>query len=125
MFKAAEGKNCHGALLDVHRRTVQEDFVLSYKSVVKIRKGISTFNPVEKFPGLQEIFSCQIAQISDPSLFLFHQPDGDHFSPPALAFRKTQSGAMVPATADFSSNWDALSAKKWFQRYLSRSRDQE
>jgi hypothetical protein len=60
MFKAAERRNFHGALSAVHKRTVQEDFVLGYKSVVKTRTRISTFNPVEKFPGLQEILSQQI-----------------------------------------------------------------
>jgi hypothetical protein len=86
----------------MRRRTVQEDFVLNHKSVVKIRKRTSPFNPVEKFPGLQEIFSLQIPQISDPSLFLFHRPGAGHFSPPAFLFSKTQSGAMFPATGGFT-----------------------
>jgi hypothetical protein len=90
MFKAAEGRNFHGALSAVHRRTVQEDFVLSYKFVVKIRKRISPFNSVEKFRSLQEIFSQQITQISDPS---------DEISFPFLSFidrRRSFQSASAP-----------------------------
>jgi hypothetical protein len=39
-------RNFHEALSAMPRRTVQEDFVLSSKSVVKNRKRISTFSPV-------------------------------------------------------------------------------
>jgi hypothetical protein len=74
MFKAAEGTNFHGYLSAVQRRIVQEDFVFRYKYVVKSRKRILTFTSIEKFPALQEIFSWQITQISDPSRFVFHRP---------------------------------------------------
>jgi hypothetical protein len=111
MFKAAEGKNFPGVLSAVPRQTVQEYFVFRYKTAVKIRKRISTFNHVQKFPGLQEIFSRQITQISHPFAVIFHQPGASHFSPLAFPFRRMQSSASFPRPA----NLNPLSAKKWFQ----------